>query len=50
MWHEYPPEQLTTCTDAVDTIACAAPDVAILVNPQTIAVSRFDFVEDVAAR
>jgi hypothetical protein len=50
MWHEYPPEQLATCTDAVDTIACAAPDVAILVNPQTIAVSRFDFVEDVAAR
>jgi hypothetical protein len=39
-----------TCTDALDTIACAAPDVAILVTPQTIAVSPFDFVEDVAAR
>ena len=49
MWHEYPPEQLAICTDAVDTIGRAAPDVAILVNPHTIAVSQFDFVEDVAA-
>jgi hypothetical protein len=49
VWDEYPPEQLATCTDAVDTIGRAAPDVAMLINPHTIAVSWFDFVENVAA-
>ena len=49
MWHEYSPEQLAICTDAVDTVGRAAPDVAILVNPHAIAVSRFYLVENVAA-
>ena len=50
MRHEYPPEQLAICTDAVDTISRAAPDVAILVDPHAITISRFDLVEDVATR
>jgi hypothetical protein len=44
VWDEYPPEQLATCTDAVDTIGRAAPDVAMLVKPHTVAVSWFDLV------
>ena len=50
MRHEYPPEQLAICADAVDTISRAAPDVAILIDPHAIAISRFDLVEDVATR
>jgi hypothetical protein len=33
----------------VDSIGCAAPDIAVLVNPHTIAISRVDLVENVAA-
>jgi hypothetical protein len=49
VWHEYSPEQLAIWTDAVDTVSRAAPDVPILVNPHTVAVTRFDLVENIAA-
>jgi hypothetical protein len=47
--HEYPPEQLAIRTDAVDAVSRATPDVTVLVNPHTIAISRVDLVENVAA-